>query len=69
MTLQLLLQVCCCAGIPIHFSKATSQVIEQDDGLIGVIFEDGKSRIAKLLFHAVRGKWSPRGEIVVEPYV
>jgi 2-polyprenyl-6-methoxyphenol hydroxylase-like FAD-dependent oxidoreductase len=54
------------AGIPIHFAKATSQVIEQDDGLIEVVFEDGTRRLTKILFGSDGGKSRIR-EIVADP--
>ena len=37
-------------GIPFHFKKATKDVIELDDGLIDVVFEDGTRRRTQLLF-------------------
>lgn len=37
-------------GIPFHFHKAVKDVIEQDNGLIEVVFQDGTQRQTQLLF-------------------
>ena len=45
------------AGIPLHFGKATVDVLENDDNdLIEVKFEDGTSRFTELLFATDGGK-------------
>lgn len=43
-------------GIPVHFAKATSGLIEHENDLIEVLFEDGTSRYTKLLFGVDGGK-------------
>lgn len=56
------------ADIPVHFSKATSGVIEHDDELIEVVFEDGTSRFTRLLCGVDGGKSMVR-QIVADPEV
>ncbi len=55
-------------GIPVHFAKATNGLIEHDNDLIEVLFEDGTSRFTKLLFGVDGGKSMVR-QIVADPIV
>lgn len=65
---KVLYQAVLAAGIPVHFSKATCGVVEHDNGLIEILFEDGASRFTELLFGVDGGKSAVR-HIVADPEV
>ncbi|CAJ1945258.1 unnamed protein product [Cylindrotheca closterium] len=57
------------AGIPLHFSKGISNVIERDDDdRIQVVFADGTSRYTELLFGADGGKSAVRETVAGGTY-
>ena len=51
------------AGIPVHFCKATSDVVERKDGLVEVSFEDGTTRLTRILFGVDGGKSTVRQKV------
>jgi 2-polyprenyl-6-methoxyphenol hydroxylase-like FAD-dependent oxidoreductase len=57
---KVLYEAAIAAGIKIHFSKATRDVIERDDDLIEVIFEDGTKILTQVLFGVDGGKSAVR---------
>lgn len=56
------------AGIPVYFNKATSGIVEHDNDLIEVLFEDGSSRFTKVLFGVDGGRSAVR-QTVADPEV
>jgi len=54
------------AKIPFHFKKGTKDVIIREDDLTEVVFEDGTSRLTKVLFAADGGKSAVRSLVKVQ---